>query len=388
MTYPIFLKNLTLTNFRSYPYLTLDFESKFVVFNGPNGAGKTNILEAISFLNPGRGLRRAKLSELSTHVEKQSELPYSFNNAWTISAKIDLPFGECQIGTALMGTSQNDQENERRIVRVDGRDLNSQAELEKILSIIWITPSMDKLLSEGPAQRRRLLDKFTSSLDSDHSKRLYRYDYALRERSKLLRDGKKDASWLGTLEETLALEGVSITVARQDLVEVLMASQNVQESSFPKAFLSLEGEIEDLLKTYSALDTEELLKQKLKQARIKDSEMGGASIGSHLSDMKVSFSEKELKLDFCSTGEQKALLISMILAHVRVHSLRRKESPLLLLDEGVVHLDLGRRRAFFEELKDLNPQVFFTGTEISAFQDLKRYAQFFDVDDGCARRIN
>ncbi|MBS0184995.1 MAG: DNA replication/repair protein RecF [Proteobacteria bacterium] len=375
--FPIRLKNLTLTQFRCYSSLKLLFEERIIIFTGPNGAGKTNILEAISFLNPGRGLRQAKLLDLLKIPSQSAESSLG----WVISACLTLPRGNCQIGTGL-AVPIKEGETEKRLIRVDGVDLNSQNQLEKILSVLWMTPAMDRLLSEGPSQRRKLLDKFISSIDPEHSKRLYRYEYALRERSRLLKENRNDPLWLGALEEKMALEGVALTASRQEMIELLMSSMNSHRESFPTAFLILKGEIEKLLKCSSALEVEEVFKQRLKDARAYDRISGGASLGPHLSDLDITHVQKNISISLCSTGEQKVLLISLILAHLRIHALRRKETPLLLLDEGMVHLDTIRREALFEELDSLNVQTFFTGTDRSAFEAAQGKAQFFEVQSG------
>ncbi|OYX67961.1 MAG: hypothetical protein B7Y79_00555, partial [Rhodospirillales bacterium 35-44-4] len=300
---------------------------------------------------------------------------------WIISAHLTLPRGVCQIGTAL-ALSQREEEAEKRVIRMDGNDLSSQSELEKILSVLWMTPAMDRLLSDGPSQRRKLLDKFISSLDPDHSKRLYRYEYAMRERSRLLKEGRNDPLWFATLEEKMALEGIALTASREEMLELLISSMNSHLGSFPRAHLTLKGEVEELLKRHSALEAEEIFKQRLKELRPHDRVSGGASMGPHLSDLEVIHVEKNIPIPLCSTGEQKVLLVSLILAHLRIHALRRKETPLLLLDEGLVHLDTIRRQALFEELENLNVQTFLTGTDTAAFESVQGKAQFFDVQAG------
>ncbi len=378
--FSIRLRDLSLTQFRCYSSLKLLFEERVIIFTGPNGAGKTNILEAISFLNPGRGLRHAKLSDL---IRKDSSFSQREDASlgWIISAHLTLPRGMCQIGTAL-ALSQREEEAEKRVIRMDGNDLSSQTELEKILSVLWMTPAMDRLLSDGPSQRRKLLDKFISSLDPDHSKRLYRYEYAMRERSRLLKEGRNDPLWFATLEEKMALEGIALTASREEMLELLISSMNSHLGSFPRAHLTLKGEVEELLKKHSALEAEDIFKQRLKELRSHDRASGRASLGPHLSDLEVIHVEKNIPIPLCSTGEQKVLLVSLILAHLRIHALRRKETPLLLLDEGLVHLDTIRRQALFEELENLNVQTFLTGTDISAFEVVQGKAQFFDVQAG------
>lgn len=379
--FPTRLKDLRLTNFRCYNALKLIFEEQIIVFTGPNGAGKTNILEAISFLNPGRGLRRAKLMDLKKQNSFQNEEQVDGSLGWVVSGRLNLRCGESQIGTAFIPPS-GEGEKEKRLIRIDEKELSTQAELEKALSIIWMTPVMDRLLSEGASSRRRLLDKFISSLDPEHSKRLYRYEYALRERTQLLKEGKMNPIWLNALEEKMALEGVALTVSRQEMVTLLQESMKVHTSVFPKPLLFLEGVVETLLTSHSALEVEERVKKMLQEMRSQDRLMGGTSLGPHVSDLKVIHENKNISLSLCSTGEQKILLISLILAHLRIHSVRRKETPLLLLDEGLVHLDKNIRYALFEEIKNFNVQTFLTGTDPAPFIEIKEKIQFFDIVDG------
>ena len=378
------IKNLSLTHFRCYPTLKLTFEGRIITFTGPNGAGKTNILEALSFLNPGRGLRRTKLSQAI------STFPMSLNagigaSGWGISSHVCVQEGVCHVGTAF--TKTPGEETEKRVVRVDGKDLSSHSELEKMLSIFWLTPAMDRLLGEGASHRRRLIDKFASSLNPEHSKHLYRYEYALRERMRLLREGRYDPLWVSVLEEKMALEGVALTVARQEMIDLLMTSMTAHQKDFPKAILSLEGELEALLETHSALDVEEMFKKNLHDKRDQDRVSGSASMGAHVSDVYITHDAKNIPLGMCSTGEQKVLLVSMILSHLRLHAVRRQETPILLFDEGLVHLDAHRRVALFKEIEALDAQTFFTGTDPSAFSELRTKCQFFDVQEGYVTEI-
>ena len=392
--FPTRLKQVTLTNFRTYPFLDLHFESPFIVFTGPNGVGKTNILEAISFFGPGRGLRRARLSEVTTRQsfhEKREQKSYT-SLGWGVGGHIHTHRGYSQIGTGILPSNSfysleediRQEETEKRHIRIDEKEASSQTDLEKLLTVLWLIPSQDRLLGEGTTVRRKFFDRLVSSLYPDHGTRLYRYDYALRERSRLLREGKKDPSWLSTLEQTLAEEGIALAAQRQ---EVLYMLEEVFKTMpllihFPIPILRLEGALEKLLEENSALEAEELFRKKLETSRPIDADQGGATIGPHLTDLSIVLKEKGLPIHFCSMGEQKALLLSLLLAHCHIHSLCRRESPLFLLDEGVGHLDAFRRKTLFSILEHMQVQTFLTATEKNVFNDLQDKADFFKVEPG------
>ncbi|MBT5540707.1 MAG: DNA replication/repair protein RecF, partial [Alphaproteobacteria bacterium] len=373
---PLVLAQLDLTNFRSYPQLHLPLAPTPIVFMGPNGAGKTNILEAISFLAPGRGLRRAKLRDIVSWQASKTPSP-----AWVVSAQLETQGERIQLGTGLDPAS-DPQGTEKRLIRVDGEPVTSQTALEKILSVIWLTPQMDRLFQEGGGHRRRFFDKLCITLNTTHSSLVYKYEYALRERSRLLKMGRADDHWLNALEGTMAASGVAIASNRQEICTHLTQSSLSSDGPFPKAIFQMEGLIDDWLLASSSLEVEERVRETLRQNRPSDGEGGGASVGPHISDLQVTHQEKNCFATFCSTGEQKALLISMILSHVRVHSLQRERMPLLLLDEVIAHLDKSRREAFFQEVCDLKVQAFLTGTDADTFTGLDGRAQFFNVEAG------
>lgn len=389
------LKQVTLTNFRTYPFLELQFENPFIVFTGPNGVGKTNILEAISFFGPGRGLRRARLSEVATRgdfSEKQAEKAY-VSLGWGVSGHIQTYKGLSHIGTGILQSNASQysspevirqEEAEKRHIRIDEKEVSSQTDLERLLTVLWIVPSQDRLLGEGTTVRRKFFDRLVSSLYPEHGTRLYRYDYALRERSRLLREGKRDPYWLNTLEQTLAEEGIALTAQRQEVLNML---DEVFKTipllvHFPIPTLRLEGALEKLLEENAALVAEDLFRKKLEESRSLDAEQGGAIVGPHLTDLSIIFKEKDLPIHYCSMGEQKALLLSLLLAHCHIHSLCRQESPLFLLDEGVGHLDEFRRKMLFSILEHMQVQTFLTATEKDVFNDLQDKADFFKVETG------
>jgi len=368
---------LVLTDFRNYRSARLDLDPAVppVVLTGPNGAGKTNLLEAMSFLSPGRGLRNARLSDIDRRdggAVGPAAIP-----AWAVAATVATRRGPISIGTGRVGA-----EGERRTIRIDGEPAKSQAALGEWLGVLWLTPQMDRLFIEGPSARRRLLDRLVLGLDPAHATRVARYEQALRERSRLLRDGANDPAWLGGLEEIMAAEGVAVAAARRDTVERLDRVCATAEGAFPRARLNLVGTIEGWLDAMPALAAEERFRAALAGSRAGDALSGGAELGPHRSDLGVLHAEKGIAAEAASTGEQKALLIAILLAQARLQRAVRGEPPLLLLDEVAAHLDATRRGALFEVLVGLESQAWITGTDAALFAPLRGAARFISVRDG------
>ncbi len=375
---------LVLTDFRNYRSARLDLDPETapgpVVLTGPNGAGKTNLLEAMSFLSPGRGLRNARLSDIDRR-EAGSEAEGA-GSGWAVAATVATRRGPVSIGTGRIGAGDGAAEGERRTVRIDGEPAKSQAALAERLGVLWLTPQMDRLFIEGPSGRRRLLDRLVLGLDPAHAARAARYEQALRERSRLLRDGARDPAWLGALEEIMAAEGVAVAAARRDAVERLDRVCAAAEGAFPRARLSLIGTLEGWLDTMPALAAEERFRTALEQSRAGEALSGGAGIGPHRSDLGVFHAEKGIAAEAASTGEQKALLIAIVLAQARLQRAERGEPPLLLLDEVAAHLDAPRRTALFEALAGIESQAWITGTDAALFAPLCGAARFLTVYDG------
>ncbi len=359
----LLIKKLSLSSFRSYNTFTLESDQRFVILTGDNGAGKTNILEAISLLTPGRGLRNAKLQDLqNVHTPEPT---------WAIAAKTQEGLENHTIGAALNRSLNSQKElKEKKIVRIDGETQSSQNALLDHLSILWLTPQMEKLFLDGSYERRRFIDRFVFSFDPSHSGRLNRYESAMRERSKLLKQDNPDPKWLDILEKNMAESALAITASRTTLCERLndaMERLDDIRTVFPTASIRVSGTLEEFLKTQSSLECEEYFKQELEYARDHDSAYGGAKIGPHKSDIDVMHLSKRMPANQCSTGEQKSLLITLILSQSTLIQEERGKAPILLLDDIVSHLDERRRHNLFDYLSHLNSQYWITGTDENAF---------------------
>ena len=371
-----FLTALTLQNFRCYEAAKLaDLSSGLIVLCGANGAGKTNILEAVSLLNAGRGLRNVKATDMQRHGESMP---------WGIAANISHGGVDVKLGTAL------NPQTTRRMVRINGVDAKSQNALSDYIACLWLTPQMDRLFLEGASGRRKFLDRLIFTFDSGHSGRVTRFENAMRQRSKLLQEGGADPSWLDGLESQMAQTAVAIVAARLDFVGRLQASCNqadgADENFFPKAHIAAQGTIEELLSQSPALEVEKKYTIQLKESRARDALVGGATTGPHKSDFGVTYAAKNMPAEQCSTGEQKALLIGIILAHSRMMTAERGAPPVLLLDEVAAHLDEDRRAALFERLIAMGGQVWMTGTDPVLFEAIAHKAQFFHVDDAKVKK--
>jgi DNA replication and repair protein RecF len=369
---------LRLTDFRNYRSLALDLEPIPVIATGPNGAGKTNLLEAISFLSPGRGLRQARLSEIDINPTGLSKA----TAGWAVAATVETAHGPIKIGTGRMA------EDEKRVVRISGAAAKSQSVLAEYVSAVWLTPQMDRIFVDGPSGRRRFMDRLAFGFDTAHAGRVSAYESAMRQRGRLLREGMGDDVWLGVLESTMAERGVAIAAARREIADRLNRACAIGGGPFPQAQLTVDGTLEAWLETRPALDVEERMRHALAESRREEAENARASIGPHRSDLQVRHVEKDQPADRCSTGEQKALLIAIVLADARLRAAERDAAPLLLLDEVAAHLDRDRREALFDEIYGLNAQVWLTGTDVATFDGMRDRAQFLDVQDGRAHLIS
>ena len=374
---------LTLSDFRCYSFLRLEADPRPVVLTGANGAGKTNILEALSFLAPGRGLRRARLTEVARR-EAGSDAP------WAVAARLERPVtvGMANSGAASaveIGTGR-EAGSERRLVRIDGQPARSQAALSEVTSTLWLTPAMDRLFSDGATGRRRFLDRLVLGLDPGHAARASAYEHSLRERARLLKGGRYDPAWLNVLEERMAQDGVTMAEARKRTVALLNQACAQGIGPFPAAQLAVTGDVEDSLDSLGGPEAEAKLQKALAATRRQDAERGGATVGVHRSDLRVRHGDKNEPAEHCSTGEQKAVLVAIVLGQARIQADLRGLPPILLLDEVTAHLDQSRRAALFDELCALRAQSWLTGTDDSLFSEMGERGQFFRVHDAVVAR--
>lgn len=382
------LVKLSLTDFRSYKFLRLDVEVGPVVLVGANGVGKTNLLEAISFLGSGRGLRRARLNEVTCGDHASS---HATGLEWAVAGTIETSDGFLEIATGYE-TGPTSEAGGRRIIRLNGLEAKSQAALDEVLAAVWIVPEMDRLFVDSPSERRRFLDRMVAAFDVCHSTQLKTYEKAMRERTRLLRDdnslsGLAQRGWIDALESRMAESGVAIAAARKSYIKKLSAAFRLSVGSFPAGTVTMHGGLEEWLEGSPALQVEDKFKEMLAASRITDREAGRALSGPHRSDIHVMHLGKNRPAALCSTGEQKALLISIVLAHARLISLDRGCPPLLLMDEIVAHLDAVRRAALYEEICSIGAQSWMTGTDPESFQDFQDRAQIFQIENGTVHRI-
>jgi DNA replication and repair protein RecF len=358
---------MRLTDFRSYESFRFDGDSRPVILTGPNGVGKTNLLEAVSYLAPGRGLRGARLSDIDRRGGK---------GGWAVAATVQTLGGPVDIGTG------RDAGNVRRTVRISNNPAQSQAALADFVNVVWLTPQMDRLFAEGASARRRFLDRLVYGFDPSHASRVNAYEHAMRERARLLKDGRRDNAWLSALEDAMAGHGVAVAAARLSLCEHLNEISIAADGPFPRARIAAAGRVEDDLRNGPALAAEDRLREALADNRGLDADSGRTTDGAHRSDLAVSHIEKDMPAELCSTGEQKALLIAIILAHARLLARHNGVTPLLLLDEVAAHLDAERRRALFADILEQGAQAWLTGADAALFDEISpRDAAFYRVRD-------
>ena len=372
------LSRLRLSEFRSWERLDAAFDAPIICIAGENGAGKTNLLEAISLLAPGRGMRGARMGELARRVGGEGR-------PWAIAGRLQTPSGPMDIGT---GTDPEGA-SERRVFRLDGQVVRTQGILAERIAAVWLTPQMDRLFQEGAGGRRRFLDRLVWALEPSHAKEVAAHDNAMAQRNRLLSEGRADPGWLGGLEDTMARHAVAVSAARRALMLRLNAvlAGGMATGAFPAARLEIPCPIVAALAESPALAVEEALRQGLQQDRRRDAAAGGAARGAHRADLALVHLPKGLAAEFCSTGEQKALLISVVLAHAALIAAARGFAPLLLLDEVAAHLDTTRREALFAALAALPAQVFLTGTDAEVFAPLTGQAALFHAAAGVLRRV-
>lgn len=361
------VRRLLLNNFRSYASFRVETDARPVVLTGANGAGKTNLLEAVSLLAPGRGLRKARVRDLDRLD----------GGAWSIAARVQNQRGVSEIGT---GRSTESSGRERRIVRINGIPATNQTALADLVSVLWLTPAMDRLFQEGSSERRRFLDRLVLANDPAHVGRVTSYHRALKERNHLLRADRLDPAWLEAIETRAASSAIAIAAARRQTVRALSAALATDPTPFPRPMIKLEGDVETWLSDLSALDAEQRLTEALARNRQVDAKIGTTAVGPHRSDLIVHDGKSGMPAKDCSTGQQKALLISICLAEARRRAALQQQIPILLLDEVAAHLDGQRRHDLFDELAKLDIQAWLTGTDASVFHPFGQRAQYFTVN--------
>ncbi|WP_455482073.1 DNA replication/repair protein RecF [Bartonella sp. B35(2025)] len=364
------VRQLRLSRYRNYYSFNIHFSGQHVVFTGHNGAGKTNLLEALSFLSPGRGLRRAAYSDVS--------FADSEGTGFVVFARLQCAlYGEVNIGTAL------EIDDNSRKVHINGVNEIGDC-LTDYCHISILTPAMDGLFTGSSLERRRFLDRMVLAIDPLHSRRISDYDKAMRARNRLFLDGNEDRAWFDALEIQMAELATAIAAARIDVVRLLndMFTQTSVYTPFPRAFLRIDGFLETALSKVSAIEAEEQFYNRLRYNRAIDRAAGRTLEGPHRTDLQVFYVDKNIAATSCSTGEQKALLTGLILCHARLTGMMSDRAPILLLDEMAAHLDSHRRAALFDILDDLGGQTFMTGTDRILFDALKGRAEFFEIKDG------
>jgi len=371
------LTRLTLTDFRNYASLRLDPGPGLVALTGPNGAGKTNLIEAISLLAAGRGLRGALFEDLARQ---------GGNRGWAIAAHVSSPEGETRLGTQWI--PEGEAQSQTRHVVIDGIPQKSPGILAHHLRVIWLTPAMDRLFAGPASDRRRFLDRLVTANDPEHASRVLVFEKLMRERNLLLEELRPDLTWLSGLEAQMAEAAAAIAAARLHAVEALQNHIKflLKGSAFPASTLSLQGDLEDRLKAMPAVQAEDEYRRLLAESRGQDKAAGRTLNGPHRSDLLVTHEPKSMAAALCSTGEQKALLIGLILAQASSVAEESGAAPVLLLDEVAAHLDVKRRSGLFETLRQLGAQSFMTGTDRELFNGLGKRADFLHVEGGIVTR--
>jgi DNA replication and repair protein RecF len=373
-----FIRRLTLTNFRSYRTASVQAAAGPVVLVGPNGAGKTNLIEAISFLAPGRGLRRATLDEVAFSEG---------DGSWAVAADVEGALGLATLGTGIAVRNGSEEALSRKC-RIDREPVASAAAFADHLRIVWLTPQMDPLFAGPASERRRFLDRLVLAVDAEHGSRVNALERALRSRNRLLEDPRPDPHWLDAIEHETAELAVAVAAGRAETVRRLQGALEARKdlaSSFPWADIALDGWLETMLLDHPAIAAEDRYRAVLKEGRPRDAAAGRTLAGPHLTDLEVMHGPKGIAAAAASTGEQKALLIGLILAHAGLIADMTGFAPVLLLDEVIAHLDPTRRAALYDALGGIGAQVWMTGADPLAFGEIAGRAQVFDVSLGSAR---
>jgi DNA replication and repair protein RecF len=373
------ITRLILQDFRTYATLDLTASRRLVALVGENGAGKTNLLEAISLLAPGRGLRRAELGSMAR---------IGGPGGFAVSATLDGAYGEHRLGAGLERPDPDGRAG--RLYRIDGTPVPSPAAFAEHVRLVWLTPDLDGLFRGAAGERRRFLDRLVLAVDAEHGARVGALERALRSRNRILEERADDRLWLDALEREIAELGIAVAAARRETVarlsELILATRD-EASPFPFAFIALEGELDALIAELPAVDAEDRYRAALRESRARDRAAGRTLIGPQASDLVVRHGPKDIPAGAASTGEQKALLIGLVLAHARLVAAMSGLSPLVLLDEVAAHLDPRRRAGLFEALETLGAQVWMTGADPALFAELGSRADHLRVTPGAVEPV-
>lgn len=368
------IRRIQLANFRSYRSALVTIDRAVAVILGPNGAGKTNLLEAVSLLTPGRGLRRAPLQEIGC---------LAGDGTWSVSAEVEGASGVVMLGTGF--DRRGGEETASRKCRIDGEGVASAAAFAEHLRIVWLLPAMDGLFAGRASERRRFLDRLVLAVDPAHGSRVAALEKSLRSRNRLLAEPRPNGSWLDAMEREAAALAVAVAAARTETVSRLSAALAMHrdpDSVFPWVEIALDGWIEGALAQQPATEVEDRYRAALKTGRTQDAAAGRTLIGPHLTDLAVVNGPNGLPAAKSSTGEQKAVLINLVLAHAELVAAMTGHAPVLLLDEVAAHLDPARRAALYQALVGLGAQVFLTGADPQAFADIASQADILRVSPG------
>ncbi len=372
----LFVERLSLTQFRNYATVLVTPRDASVVLVGPNGSGKTNLLEALSLLVPGRGMRRASYADMPR---------MEGDGGWAVAARVHTRHGSIDIGTGQQPPQPGTRPSTGRLVRIDGEQQGGSGVLAEYLEAVWLTPAMDGLFTGPASDRRRFLDRLVLCFDPGFRTLASRFERATQARNRLLADGVRDASQLRSVELVMAEAGTAVAAARFSTISRLTAviegrRAGSEQSPFPWSQVRISGTLEEELDERAAVDVEDAYAVRLAASRERDRAAGRTLEGPHRSDLVVHHGPKQMPARLSSTGEQKALLIGLVLAEAELIAERHGGAgPLLLLDEITAHLDEHRRTALFDEIRRLGGQAWMTGTDLEAFDALRTHAAFFEV---------
>ncbi len=374
------IRRLTLKNFRSYPAAQVEVDRAPVVVVGPNGAGKTNLIEAISFLAPGRGLRRATLEDVAFSEG---------DGSWAVAADVDGAQGLAVLGTGVAPPDRADAAVPSRKCRIDREPVSSASSFAEHLRVVWLVPAMDSLFNGPASERRRFLDRLVLAVDVEHGGRVSALERALRSRNRLLEDPRPDGHWLDAIEHETAELAVAVATARAQTVarlQTMLRDRSAPGKPFPTAEIMLDGWMENLILLRPAVEVEDRYRAVLRDSRARDAAASRTLDGPHLADLVVRHAEKDMAAANASTGEQKALLIGLVLAHARLLTEMAGFAPILLLDEVIAHLDAVRRSALCAQLDALGAQAWMTGADIAAFAEANARAEVVEITPGRIQR--